>query len=73
MFLCLHTNIFCSKAKAINRVCFPSELISSLLVFSDSGLFPKIPHFIVPVKELEGTVIACCVKEIFMEWLASAS
>lgn len=71
-------NLFCTKAKAINKVFFHSELVSSLLVFSpciysSPALLLKIPHFIVPVEEFEGTVIACSVEEIFMECLASVS
>lgn len=65
-------NLFCTKAKAINKVCFHPEQISSLLIFPLMLLF-KIPHFIVPVKELEGTVIACGIEEVFVEWLASVS
>jgi len=64
-------NLFCTKAKAINTVSFHPELISSLLIFSPTILLFKIPHFVVPVKELEGTVIACGIEEVFMEWLAS--
>lgn len=66
-------HLFCTKAKAINKVCFHPELISILLIFSPTILLFKIPHFIVPVKELEGTVIACSIEEVFMEWLASVS